>query len=218
MIQVASLFDRILDDFFGPRGLGKLPHGDHVRPGLDNFFDLVADLAQVDIQVLQDVGGDATALLDQAEQDVFRADVLVVEALGLLVGQLHHLAGTVGEAFIHAVDSDGFTGPVPVQNRTCSIVRLSTHPAQRTFTKKILDRSAGHASPPQTSPIPRPCGSLDPSPHELAVSTPNATGSESVARCAGDRPSPSLVSADRPAPVVIPLRGGPGPGGFPSAI
>jgi hypothetical protein len=49
------------------------------------------------------------------EQDVFRADVLVVEALGLLIGQLHHLAGTIGEAFIHAVDSDGFSGPVPDQ-------------------------------------------------------------------------------------------------------
>jgi hypothetical protein len=40
----------------------------------------------------------------------------VVEALGLLVGQLHHLAGTVGEAFIHAVDSGGFApGLRPVQ-------------------------------------------------------------------------------------------------------
>ncbi len=89
-------------------------------PGLDDLLDLVADLPQVDVQVLQDVGGDAAALLDQAEQDVFGADVLVVEALGLLVGQLHHLAGTVGEAFIHAVDSDGFhraiAGPGPALN------------------------------------------------------------------------------------------------------
>ena len=42
------------------------------------------------------------AFLDQAEEDVFGADVLVVEALGLLVGQLHHLAGAVREAFIHS--------------------------------------------------------------------------------------------------------------------
>jgi hypothetical protein len=26
---------------------------------------------------------------------------------------LHHLAGTVGEALIHAVDSDGATGAIP---------------------------------------------------------------------------------------------------------
>ena len=75
-------------------------------PGLDDLLDLEADLPQVDVEVLQDVGGDAAALLDQAEQDVLGADVLVVEALGLLVGQLHHLASTVGESFIHAVDSD----------------------------------------------------------------------------------------------------------------
>ena len=44
-------------------------------PGLDNLLDLVADLPQVDVQVLQDVGGDAAALLDQAEQDVGRREV-----------------------------------------------------------------------------------------------------------------------------------------------
>ena len=87
-------------------------------PGLDDLLDLVADLPQVDVQILQDVGGDAASLLDQAEQDVFGADVLVVEALGLLVRQLHHLASTIGEAFIHAVDSDPTilpTGNTPVQ-------------------------------------------------------------------------------------------------------
>ena len=39
--------------------------------------------------------------LDQAEQDVLGADVLVVEPLGFLVGQLHHFAGAVGKAFVH---------------------------------------------------------------------------------------------------------------------
>src|SRR5262249_54666930 len=32
--------------------------------------------------------------------------VLMVESLRLLVGKLHHLASTIGEAFIHAVYSD----------------------------------------------------------------------------------------------------------------
>ena len=71
-------------------------------PGLDDLLDLQADLAQVDVEVFQDVGGDARAFLDQAQEDVLGADVLVVEALGLLVGQLHHLAGPVGKAFIHS--------------------------------------------------------------------------------------------------------------------
>ena len=102
VVEVAGLFDGVLDDFLGPRRLGQLAHRDHVRPGLDDLLDLQADLAQVDVEVLQDVGGDAGAFLDQAQEDVFGADVLVVEALGLLVGQLHHLASTVREAFIHS--------------------------------------------------------------------------------------------------------------------
>ena len=107
VIEVPGLLDRVFDDLLGPGGLGQLAHGDHVGPGLDDLLDLAPDLAQIDVEILEDVGGHAAAFLDQAEQDVFRADVLVVEALGLLIGQLHHPAGTVGEAFEHAVDSDG---------------------------------------------------------------------------------------------------------------
>ena len=102
VVEVAGFLDGVLDDLLGPRRLRQLAHGDHVRAGLDDLLDLEADLAQVDVEVLQDVGGDAGAFLDQAEEDVLGADVLVVEALGLLVGQLHHLAGPVGEAFVHA--------------------------------------------------------------------------------------------------------------------
>src|ERR1019366_5849392 len=51
--------------------------------------------------VLQDIGGNARSLLDQAEQDMFGPDIFMVEALRLLVGELHHLAGPVGESFIH---------------------------------------------------------------------------------------------------------------------
>ena len=71
-------------------------------PALDELLDLQADLAQVDVEVLQHVGGDAGAFLDQAQQDVLGADVFVVEALGLLIGQLHHLAGSIGESFVHS--------------------------------------------------------------------------------------------------------------------
>src|SRR5207247_761649 len=80
----------------GPRGLGQLAHGDHVGAGLDDFFDLQPDAAEVNVKVFEDVGGDARAFLDQAQEDVLGADVFVVEALRLLIGELHHLAGSVG--------------------------------------------------------------------------------------------------------------------------
>src|SRR5262249_15052020 len=56
---------------------------------------------QVDVEVLQDVGRDPGAFLDQAQEDVLGADVLVVEALRLLIGQLHHLACPICKTFIH---------------------------------------------------------------------------------------------------------------------
>ena len=114
VVEVAGLLDRVLDDLLGPRRLRQLAHGDHVRAGLDDLLDLQADLAQVDVEVLQHVGGDAGAFLDQAEQDVLGADVLVVEALGLLVGQLHHLASPVGESFVHLRTSPACRVPPPV--------------------------------------------------------------------------------------------------------
>ena len=116
VVEVAGLLDRVLDHLLGPRRLGQLAHRHHVGAALDELLDLEADLAQVDVQVLQHVGADAAAFLDQAEQDVLGADVLVVEALGLLVGQGHHLAGAVREAFehVHLLSAGASWGPAPL--------------------------------------------------------------------------------------------------------
>jgi len=103
VVQVAGFLDRVLDDLLRPRGLGQLAHGDHLGAALDELLDLQTHLAQVDAEVLQHVGAHAAAFLHQAEQDVLGADVLVVEALGLLVGQGHDLAGAIGETFEHGL-------------------------------------------------------------------------------------------------------------------
>ena len=87
---------------FLARGVwGSLPMVTMSGPDLHELFDFQADLAQIDVEVLENVGGDAGAFFDQAQQDVFGADVFVVEALRFLVGELHHLAGSVRETFIH---------------------------------------------------------------------------------------------------------------------
>jgi hypothetical protein len=111
VVEVARLFDGVLDDLLGAGRLGQLAHRDHLGAGLDELLDLEADLAQVDIEVLEDVGPDAGAFLDQPEQDVLGPDVLVVEPLGFLVGQGHDLACAIGEAFEHSTDA---RMPVPV--------------------------------------------------------------------------------------------------------
>ena len=101
VIQIAGLFHRVLDDLLGPRRLRQLAHRDHVRPALDELLDLEPNLPQIDVEVLEHVGRHAAALFDEAQQDVLRADIFVVEALRLLVGQLHHLSGSISKSFVH---------------------------------------------------------------------------------------------------------------------
>ena len=53
--------------------------------GVELLQDLLPGLLDIHIQVLEDAGGDAVALAEQAQQDVLGADVGVVEGLGLLL-------------------------------------------------------------------------------------------------------------------------------------
>ena len=46
---------------------------------LHDLLDFEPNLPQIDVEILEHIGRDAGAFLDQAEQNVFRADVLVVE-------------------------------------------------------------------------------------------------------------------------------------------
>ena len=51
----------------------------------------------------QDVGGHALALADDAQQQMFGADVVVLQASGLVAGQEQDLADSLGKAVVHAV-------------------------------------------------------------------------------------------------------------------
>jgi hypothetical protein len=101
VIEVPGLLDGVLDHLLRAGCLRELAHRDHLGPRLHELLHLEPHLAQVDVEVLEDVRPDARAFLDQAEENVLRPDVLVVEALSLLVGQRHHLAGPIGQPFEH---------------------------------------------------------------------------------------------------------------------
>src|SRR5919206_262202 len=45
--------------------------------------------------------GHPLVLAEESEEQVFRADVVVVEVTGLLLGKHHHLAGPFSESFKH---------------------------------------------------------------------------------------------------------------------
>ncbi len=67
VVQVAGLFHRVFDDLLGARGLRQLAHRDHVGSALDELLDLEANLAKIDVEVLEHVGGDAAAFFDEAQ-------------------------------------------------------------------------------------------------------------------------------------------------------
>jgi hypothetical protein len=68
----------------------------------DDLFDLLADALQRDPQRLQRLGGDTFTLVDQPQEDVLGADVVVVEHPGLFLGQDNHPPRAVGEPFEHS--------------------------------------------------------------------------------------------------------------------
>jgi hypothetical protein len=105
--ELRGLFEGELEHLLRARRERQRAHGDHGRAALDDLLDLGPDLLQVDAEVLQHGRGDAAALLDQAEQDVLGADVLVVEALGFLLGKVHHLAGAISEPVEHGCFTSG---------------------------------------------------------------------------------------------------------------
>ena len=67
----------------------------------DDLLDLRAHGLERDAERLERLGGDALALVDQAEQDVLGPDVVVVEQARFLLRQDDHSAGSIGEAFEH---------------------------------------------------------------------------------------------------------------------
>ena len=136
VIQISGLFDRVLDDFLGPRRLRKLAHGDHLGAALDQLLDFQAHLPQINVQVLEHVGADARALLDQPEQDVLGADVFMVEALRFLIGQRHYFACTVSEPFEHMETPSWLPAGVPcLRKRRTSCKTAQLHPAPAIATR-----------------------------------------------------------------------------------
>jgi hypothetical protein len=68
--------------------------------GIELAENLVAGALDVDLEGLEDAGGHALTLAEQAEEDVLGADVGMVEGLGFLAGEGEDLldAGCVGDA------------------------------------------------------------------------------------------------------------------------
>ena len=94
--EAAGLVDRQLDDALGAGRQADLAD-DRAVTATDDELDGGPDLGQLDVHVLEHPGRDAFALPHQPEQQVLGADVVVVEALGLVLRKGQHLACPVSE-------------------------------------------------------------------------------------------------------------------------
>ena len=94
--EAARLVDRQLDHALRAGREADLPD-DRPVAATDDELDSRADLRQLDIHVLEHARGDALTLADEAEEQVLGADVVVVEALRLILREGKDLARPIGE-------------------------------------------------------------------------------------------------------------------------
>ena len=103
--EAARLVDGQLDDALRARRQPDLAD-DRAVAAPDDELDRGPDLGQLDVHVLEDARGDALALADEAEEQVLRADVVVVEPLRLVLRERQDLARAIRELVeaIHRVE------------------------------------------------------------------------------------------------------------------
>src|SRR6266540_2109879 len=100
--ELKGLPERQLQDLLGPGGEGNVPG----RRGLslaDDLFHLGPDCFQGDSQGFQSLGRNPFPLVDQPEQDVLGADVVVIEHPRLFLGEDDYPPRSVSEALKHLV-------------------------------------------------------------------------------------------------------------------
>ena len=111
--ELQRFAERQLEDLLGAGGERDVAR----RRGAtvtDDLLDLGAHGFERDAERLERLGGHSFALVDQAEQDVLRPDVVVVEQARFFLRQDDHSAGSVGKAFEHGWDPPLSVGRTPV--------------------------------------------------------------------------------------------------------
>ncbi len=94
----AGLFDSQFDNSFCAWGEGWFAQGGAFAAS-DVAFDGAHDLARFDAQILEDLYGDAVLLLDEAQEQMFGTDMVMVKPQGLFLCKRQDSARTFREAF-----------------------------------------------------------------------------------------------------------------------
>src|SRR6266568_6437428 len=96
MIQATSLIDGKLDDLFGAWSESNFTKDDAISPA--NYkFNGATNLVQFDTEITQYFCGDTFSFSYKAEQEMFGADVIVLEALRFFLSEAQDLPGPLCE-------------------------------------------------------------------------------------------------------------------------
>ncbi len=96
MTELKRLTKAQLQHLLGARGERDVAGG-RLLALADDLDDLLADRGEIDVETLQGLGGDALSLIEQAEEDVLRAYVVVVEETCFFLGQNNDPTSTIRE-------------------------------------------------------------------------------------------------------------------------
>ena len=98
--ELAGLLQGELKHAFGAWCEGDFD-GNEPRPTADDFFNLNSGVLEVHTHGFENLGGNAGAFTDQAEQDLLSTHEIVAEAAGLFLGQHDHLDGLFSKPLKH---------------------------------------------------------------------------------------------------------------------
>src|SRR5215467_2835725 len=115
MVEGFGLFCRQSEDLLYAWRVRNIANHLLVGSGADLLFDFHADGLEVQSELLKDINRHSLAELNQAEQEVFGSDEIMVEPVSLFPSEREHLLGARGKIvhglfFAHKLKCDHFSG------------------------------------------------------------------------------------------------------------
>jgi hypothetical protein len=98
VIKATGFVNGQFDNFLGAGRQANFAHNSAVAT-TDNKFYGGADFVKFYPQIVKHAGRNSISLAHQTEQQMFGADIIVVEALGFFLGQCQDLTGPFGKFF-----------------------------------------------------------------------------------------------------------------------
>ena len=128
--QLQRLAERQLEDLLGAGSERDVPAGGRAALA-DDLLDLGAHRLQGDPELLEGLGGHPFALVDESEQDVLGADVVVVQQARFFLRQHHNPSGSVCESFEQG-------GPPPGDGGLLTRKSIGERPTSGTGTSVVV--------------------------------------------------------------------------------